>query len=191
MGIHQSFRCLCVGAFELTTTIGFIIAGVALLVYGRKLFWLVVGASGFLVGVTVSARLFHDQPESALLIIGLAVGALGAILAILVQKIAIGLAGFLAGGYGAYRLLEFLSLSNDTQMTLWFPLLVGGVLGLVIALFMFEWALVVLSSMMGSALIVYATHPDGQGATIMFIALFIVGLVIQSKLIARKKEEKK
>jgi hypothetical protein len=173
----------------LTTTIGFIIAGIALLVYGRKLFWLVVGASGFLVGVTVSTRLFHDQPESALIVIGLAVGALGAILAILVQKIAIGLAGFLVGGYGAYRLLEFLSLSSDSQMMLRLPLLVGGVLGLAIALFMFEWALVVLSSMMGSALIVYATQPEGQGASVVFIVLFILGLVIQSKLIARKRAE--
>ena len=177
-------------ANELTLTIALIGAGAALLIFGRKLFWLIVGGSGFLVAATFATRVFENQPQSAVLVIGLAVGVLGAIIAILMQKIAIGLAGFLAGGYGAFRLLQIVSLSNSSQLMFWGPLIIGGIIGLVVAVFLFEWALVVLSSLTGAFLILYATEPEGSATTMLFVALFLFGVIVQARMIARKNEKK-
>src|SRR5690348_12988135 len=65
-----------------------IVVGLLLLFLGRKLFWLFVGAVGFLVGVEVAATLFPHQPDWSL-IVGLILGLIGAVIAIFVQKISI------------------------------------------------------------------------------------------------------
>jgi len=75
-----------------------LILGVALLVAGRKLFWLFVGAAGFVTGIQL-ATWFWQGPELLAIVIGLVVGVIFALLAIFLQGVAIGIAGFLAGGY--------------------------------------------------------------------------------------------
>jgi len=75
-----------------------LILGVALLVAGRKLFWLFVGAAGFVTGLQLATQ-FWQGPELLAIVIGLVVGVIFALLAIFLQSVAIGIAGFLAGGY--------------------------------------------------------------------------------------------
>src|SRR6516164_9389471 len=76
-----------------------VLVGVAILLLGRKLFWLFVAALGFVFGSQIAAQVTH-QPASApvVLLVAIALGIVGAVLAILLQKIAIGVAGFIAGG---------------------------------------------------------------------------------------------
>jgi len=75
-----------------------IILGGALLVAGRTLFWLFVGAAGFVTGMQLATR-FTQSSEGPAIIIGLVIGLIFALLAIFLQRIAITIAGFLAGGY--------------------------------------------------------------------------------------------
>ena len=75
-----------------------LILGAALLIAGRKLFWLFVGAAGFVAGMQLTTQ-FWQGPELLAIIIGLVVGVVFALLAIFLQSVAIGAAGFLAGGY--------------------------------------------------------------------------------------------
>jgi len=72
--------------------------GGALLLAGRKLFWLFVGAAGSLTGIQLATR-FWQSPDLLAIIVGLVVGAIFALLAIFLQDLVSGLAGFLIGGY--------------------------------------------------------------------------------------------
>ena len=74
----------------------FLVGGL-LLGLGRKLFWFFVAASGFVAGLYIADRVLSIRPEWLVLVIGLVLGVIGAIAAVFIQKIAIGVAGFLAG----------------------------------------------------------------------------------------------
>jgi len=75
-----------------------LILGIALLFAGRKLFWLFVGVAGFVTGVELVLRFWRGSEITAI-IVGLIIGVIFALLAIFIQTIAIGAAGFFAGGY--------------------------------------------------------------------------------------------
>ncbi len=72
--------------------------GVVVLFFGRKLFWLCVAALGFAAGVELAPHLLHEPTPLLQLTIALVLGFLGALLATLLQKLAIGVVGFAAGG---------------------------------------------------------------------------------------------
>src|SRR2546430_17597085 len=81
-----------------------VIIGAAILLFGRKLFWLFVAALGFAVGLEIAAYFMREPPQWMTLLVALGAGVLGALLAILLQKIAIAIAGFVAGGRIAWAL---------------------------------------------------------------------------------------
>src|SRR5437763_16856764 len=72
--------------------------GIAILFFGRKLFWLCVAAVGFAVGVEIAPRLVNEASSLLALVIALVFGVLGALLALFLQIVAIAVLGFLAGG---------------------------------------------------------------------------------------------
>ncbi len=83
-----------------------ILAGTALLIAGRRLFWLFVGLLGFVSGIHIATHFFPGQPEWMVLAIALTAGVLGALIALFLQWLAIGLAGFSAGAYIIASLLH-------------------------------------------------------------------------------------
>jgi hypothetical protein len=172
-----------------------LVIGVALLILGRRLFWLFVAGAGFLTGLVLAPRLFPDQSQAVILIIAVAFGMIGAVLALLFQRVAIIIAGFLIGGYLA------LALGNSLQILPqglpgWFFFLVGGIIGALLVTALFTWALIILSSITGAALVVDALQasphvfapaagagPADNGALLMvvFVVLLAFGLIIQSR----------
>ena len=88
--------------------------GVGLLVAGRRLFWLFVAAAGFVLGAQLTIRTFHG-PEWLGLIVGIVVGILFAVLAIFLRAIAIGIAGFLAGGAILLGVVELFHINVATR----------------------------------------------------------------------------
>lgn len=88
-----------------------VILGGAVLVIGRKLFWLLVGTIGFVIGLEVARRLIHGS-EIASLLAGLVIGLIFAMLAIFVETAAVGVAGFLGGGYALLGLAAVLGLDR-------------------------------------------------------------------------------
>jgi len=164
--------------------VGRILAGGILLVLGRKLFWLFVAIVGFATGLTVAARFFQDQPEWLQLVVGIAFGLVGALLAYFFQEIAIAVAGFLAGGYIALSLAA--SVAGRTAPTgdtfTWILFFVGGIIGTILAFMVFDWALIVLSSFTGALLIIEGLKLANPLGWLVGLGLFIVGLVVQSRL---------
>ena len=160
-----------------------LILGAALLIAGRKLFWLFVGAAGFIAGLQLATQ-FWQGPELLAVVIGLAVGVVFALLAIFLQSVAIGVAGFLAGGYIFSVLGGMIGLNQGAFS--WIVYLIGGIVGVLLVIFLFDWALITLSSLAGASLITQVLLlPSGLGGMI-FLALVILGVVIQGFTMQRE-----
>ena len=162
-----------------------IILGIVLLIAGRKLFWLFVGALGFVIGLMLATRFVSTDSQILLLVIALVAGLIGAGLAVAVQSFAVGVAGFLAGGYGLLTLLS--GLNWDFGNFQWAVFVVGGVLGAILVSVLFEWALIILSSLTGASLLVQSFKVQDGMATVILIGLFVVGLAIQSGIQYRER----
>jgi hypothetical protein len=155
-----------------------VLIGIAVLVAGRRLFWLFVGAVGFAVGLSLAFQLLADQPAWLILVAALILGIVGAVVAIFVQTAAVGVAGFLAGGYFVIGLLQRFGL--DLSQWGWLIFIIGGVIGVILALFLFDAALIILSSLTGASLIVQVTNFSPLVTTAIFIVLVVIGIVIQT-----------
>ncbi|MGA7216503.1 MAG: hypothetical protein WBX20_20055, partial [Terrimicrobiaceae bacterium] len=78
------------------TPLAQILAGLALLLFGRRLFWVFVGVIGFIAGMRFGAEVVKGQPEVVILLIAVAMGLLAALLAVVLQRVAVAVAGGLA-----------------------------------------------------------------------------------------------
>jgi hypothetical protein len=160
-----------------------ILLGIGLLVAGRKLFWLFVAAAGFVLGAQVTIRTFNG-PEWLGLIIGIVVGLLFAALAVFLRAVAIGIAGFLAGGSILLGLANMIGF--DPGGFSWLVYIAGGIIGVILVAFLFDWALITLSSLGGATLIVQALNLQGFGG-LAYLILVILGVVIQGGALRREK----
>jgi hypothetical protein len=159
--------------------------GIILLLLGRKLFWLFVGAAGFLAGLDLAER-FVTGPDITKLLIALIIGIVGAFLAILFYRVAVAIGGFLIGGYLAVHLVNYFGISVQPSM-IWVPYLIGGVIGAILILMLFDWALIILSSFAGASLIVHSVSLRQFNITIEFIVLVIIGILVQAGILLRSR----
>ena len=162
-----------------------ILIGVVILFFGRKLFWLCVAAIGFAAGVELAPHLVQDPSALLSLTIALLLGIIGALLALFLQKIAIAVLGFLAGGKLAGAIAAAFFVHYAQHSTIIF--VVGGVIGAILLLVLFDWALIVVSSLIGAHLIVYQSTialPQ-SGSIILFIGLAVVGILVQAASLRR------
>ena len=160
-----------------------ILVGVLLLFLGRKLFWLFVAAVGFIVGSELAAVAFPHEPGWTLLA-GVVLGLIGAVLALFLQKIAVGAAGFLAGGYFLMALSRAWELHAPGNS--WISFLVGGFVGAILMALVFDWALIIFSSISGAHLITHALGLAPGPASVVFVVLLVIGIVTQfNRLLTR------
>jgi hypothetical protein len=163
-----------------------LLVGLLLLFFGRKLFWLFVGATGFVVGMEVAATLFPHQNDWAV-IAGLILGLVGAVAAIFVQKIAIGIAGFLAGGYFLMTALRGWEIQSPE--TSWISFLIGGAIGALLMYVVFNWALIILSSISGAHLLIHPFALKHEVAALAFVVLAMIGILTQGKILGSSKPQ--
>ncbi len=157
--------------------------GTVILFFGRKLFWLCVAAFGFAAGVELAPYVLVQPTPLLQLTFALVLGFVGALLALLLQKLAVGLVGFGAGGRLALELsAAFLGHVNFY----WLIFLIGGIVGAILLLVLFDWAVIVLSSLLGAYLILGAITLPKTGATMVLIALAVLGLIVQTAIFRRR-----
>lgn len=157
-----------------------VLLGGALLLAGRKLFWLFVGAIGFVTGLQL-ADTFWQGPDGLTIIFSLILGVLFALLAIFLQTIAIGIAGFFAGGFILTALAGMLNM--DTSAIFWIIYVIGGIIGLVVVIYLFDWAIITLSSLAGASLLVQGFLSQGAAGGLIFATLVIIGVVVQGSVL--------
>jgi hypothetical protein len=167
-----------------------VIVGGLLLTLGRKIFWFFVAATGFYAGFELASRL-NIQPEWVALVIALAIGLLGALLAYFFEKLIIGVAGFLAGAFITSRLVTLFDSQLPAKSWDWLIILIGGIVGIILMVALFEWALIFLSSLAGAILIVQAINLVGLVGLVVGVVLFVFGVIFQTGLNRRNPTRKK
>ena len=160
------------------------ILGIALLVSGRKLFWLFIGALGFVTGIQLMSSIWHG-PDWLLLVIGVIVGLAFAALATFLQALAIGVAGFLSGGYVLTILVGMTGIGAGIPT--WIVYIIGGLIGIALVSFLFDWAIITLSSLAGASLVTQTIFSQSGSAQLIFIALFFFGVIVQGSLLRSEK----
>lgn len=159
--------------------------GAALLFFGRKFFWLFAAGFGFVAGLSLTGRLFQNAPQWLLLVLALGLGLLGALLAVFFQRVAIGVAGFLAGGYLMFSLVTALGLEQGYLALLAFA--IGGLLGIILVSLLFDWTLIALSSLAGAALIVGAFNFPREAGLLAFVVLLVLGISVQTRVMKAQR----
>jgi hypothetical protein len=165
-----------------------IIIGLALLFLGRELFWFFVGAAGFMLGFIYGPQIFRVQTPGMILLIAFMAGIICALLALLLRGVAIALGGFIAGGFVTVELLRSLGIVLGPNQ--WLAYFLGGIIGAIFLLLVFNWALIVLSSLLGASIIAHSVAVYPPGKLILFLILTVVGVLFQADRLAREKRRK-
>ncbi len=172
---------------DLNMTVATAFGGICLLVFGRRLFWLFVGILGFIYGLNMAALFLPEQPAWVFIAAALGAGILGSLLAIFLQQVIMGIAGFLSGGYLCFTALTMATVASEQLV--WIISAVCGIVCAALFLYLFDWALILVSSLIGALLIVKSVAPGAnfQVTASLFAACAIVGVAVQTSLLKRAR----
>lgn len=166
-----------------------LISGVLFLLAGRKLFWLSVGIMGFMVGIDLATYWMSGSAAWATLFFAIISGIVGACLAVASQWAVILYLGIAGGGY---FLVDFFNLMGSPVESVWILFIAGGTIGMGLMIFSFDLALTGISSLLGALLIVQHINVKSEMTRqFLLIAFAVLGIVLQSTITKKKKEETK
>lgn len=166
-----------------------IIIGLILLGFGRKLFWLFIGIAGFLFGMEITGMFFADQPQGLQLAMAIGLGCLGALLAMLAQRVAFTVGGFMAGVFLAFRASQFFTVPDHTTMLL-VIILGAGVIGALGATLIMNQAITILACLVGAGAIVGELPLEPALKLVVLVILTVAGFLLQEKLLPSAKENR-
>lgn len=158
----------------------------ALVMLGRRLYWLFVAGIGFVVTMELATAYLQMPEEWMTLALAIVAGFAGALFAVFLQKLAVALAGFAAAAYFAYVVAENLGFTGAIQNV---AVLVVGVFGAIFASALFDWALILLSSITGAFLLVDAFALDDTTALVVMVIVGIAGVSIQANMLQRDRSK--
>ena len=162
-------------------TIVQLILGCVVLLAGRNIFWLFIALAGFLVGFELAGVWLADKSLLLQVAAALGAGLLGALLAVIFERVAFALAGFYAAAYLALIMIDRLGVSAGENVII----IASGFVGALLAALVMDWAIIVLSALVGAAAIVatFALPPMIEIA--VFIVLVAVGVAVQRNVYMR------
>ena len=155
-----------------------VVAGLLLLFLGRQLYTALIGLVGFFVVYGIPQDLLSLTSEIRLLM-AVGVGVLAALLAFIVRKVAVALAGALLGAGAALWAISFYGVRWDVLW--WIVIAAAAVLGAWVLRVVFETALIVVSSFIGALLIMAAVGLEGLPAHAGVALLIVVGVAFQMR----------
>src|SRR5262245_46863293 len=109
-------------------------------------------------------------------VVGAAAGLIGALLAMLFQRVGFALGGFYAGGYAALILAERFAPGAVGGATF----IIGGVVGALFAAWLMDWAIIVLSCLVGAVLVVTGLGLRGATGFVVYVVLAALGIALQA-----------
>ena len=168
------------------TNIIYVAMGILLLALGRRLFWFFVGCVGFVAGLQMAQSYFGLQPAWMAWVAATAFGIVGALLALFFQTLAIWLGGFAAGSTIAAYLTVLAGFAAVPAVSV-----AGGIIGAILLYVLFDWALIVLSSVAGSTLVVQSLGWNPRVELVLYVALIAIGIGFQAALLHRQHPLKK
>ena len=154
-----------------------LLVGVLLLTVGRKLFWIAVGAVGFIFGMEMAGAYFDGGSDATHLILAVLGGLAGVLIAVFFKKVAVALAGFFLAAAATFWLIE--QQWPDVGGWIWVASPVTGIVGAVLAGFLFDAALIVISSLVGASLTVRAVPWGDVPQGVALLVLAAAGVLLQ------------
>ncbi|MGC9347890.1 MAG: hypothetical protein ACP5JG_07120 [Anaerolineae bacterium] len=109
-----------------------------------------------------------------------------ALIAVFLQRLAAGVGGFLAGVYLIFGLFRLFGLDAATLIA-WMLALFGGVIGAVLGVLLFDWAIIVLTALSGASLLVETLTINSPLSLLAFVVATAVGIIVQVQLMKRSK----
>lgn len=171
---------------ESTSSIVQLALGALLLLFGRRLFWLLIGVVGFLGGLLLTDAFLSFDSEATRWIIGLLAGVAAALLAIALQRLAVSVAGALIAGYSTHW---YLALGGEPLQTWhWVLIAVAAVAGLLVARSVFDLGLIILSCLAGATLVVENLGGGPTTSRWLFLVLLLLGGAFQAWSLSRKSD---
>lgn len=167
-----------------------IIAGLAVLFFGRRLFWLFVGCVGFIVGFQIASEVLQGPPAWLILLIAAGMGVFGAVASIFLQRVFVVVAGFFAGGY-CLSTLAPTALDAKSEVIPWIAFAVGAVLGAILTAALLDPALIVMSSLAGATAVSQNVPLDASARMVLFVVLLVLGIAVQVGHYARETKSQK
>ncbi len=153
------------------------IGGGVLLLFGRKLYWFVIAATGFAAGSLIGREVFPPEPEWLIIAAPILVGVVAALLSIFLQKLALRLAGMIAGGFLGFTIAAEI-IAKPWPLV---ALVIGCIIGFWSVMILFDWALIILSSLSGTALIVQRVPLELEPQLILAGVLLVLGIAVQGR----------
>lgn len=182
-GIFESFN----GGLGLGLAILAILVGFFSLFFGRRFYWLFVGAAGFLLGLMFAPLLLANVEPAWHPWISLLVGVIFAFAAQFLNKVMVAIGGAIGLGSLVY-------LFTQANLVPWAVVLlsvVAAVIGFIFAWLLFDWGLIIFSSLAGAAMVTSGAVSLIPGIAsadlIIFLALFIIGLIVQIRAWSRTR----
>ena len=151
-------------------------AGLLLLFLGRQLYTALIGLVGFFVVYGLPEDVLN-LPDEMRLPVAVGVGVLAALLAFIVRKVAVALAGALLGAGAALWAIGFYGV--EWNVLWWIAVAAAAAVGAWLLRLVFDTALIVVSSFAGALLIVAAIGLEGTPAHVAVAVLIVVGVAFQ------------
>ena len=163
-----------------------LLVGAIQLLLGRKVFWLMVGIMGFLIGFFLTVDVLR-LPDWMKLLIGLGAGIVFAILAVFLQKPMAAVFAFFAFGLAVSVVASRLGHIAVRSPLFWVIFAIAGVIGIILVYNLFDWALIIGTSLSGSVTVVSAIETmlplpkNGWVSILLFLVLLLIGIMYQSR----------
>lgn len=164
-----------------------VLIGTLVLLTGYRLYWVLVGVAGFLVGSSLAEQMWPGLTPAALFATACLIGLVGVLIALVAQKLAIATAGFAIGTYTLAT--AFMAFGFDSTAWGWLALGLGGVGGGLLAFLVFDLSLIVLSALGGAFMIADVLPWDHRIKLLALAILGTLGLAIQTKQYRKSKTD--
>lgn len=154
-----------------------LIAGLVLLFFGKRMFWLAAALVAFLFGWQLFGELLGPGLS---FLVAIVLGVLFAWVAIKFIRIAVYFVGFLAGAIA----LPYLMGVFGVEMSWLILALIGGAIGLILVAVAFDWGLILITAWAGASAVTFGLKQwmtlDGTLGTVIFLVLMVAGIFWQS-----------
>jgi len=161
-------------------------AGVIILFLGRELSFLFSAVMAAFLGYRLTPLLPSAWPAWSENAFVAALAIIAAILTIVNERAGFYISGFLIGGY----VLSEIYAPNSLFIPI-LPFIVGSVLGAVIIGLLTEWAMIIVSTLIGTYIIYGILPMVGTARTLASAGIFIVGALAQVILFQMQKHSSK
>ena len=165
----------------------FIVLGFVILIIGNQLPWLFVASVGFIAGYTLGQQPLIGLSGIPLIMFSSGFALIGGLLVIYIKRVMLILSGFLAGVYICQYLPPALGWSSEWIS--WFVLLIAGIIAAVLILIWQSLALIFVSSLAGTTLVIQYIQIVRISQVLLFVILLLFGITAQWLLLQYSKPE--